>query len=135
MTQDRIERHLDISDLLIRYAVEEFETGRLFLASEMVWGAVAHYLKSVAKYRGWPNETHRDLNDVATDLAHETDNPEIALYLYRSAGDMHTNFYEDWLLDKDVSDGIEDANELISRLENRARPRPALRPSQQRRRR
>ena len=135
MTQDRIERHLDISDLLIRYAVEGIRDREVVSGLGDVWGAVAHYLKSVAKYRGWPNETHRDLNDVATDLAHETDNPEIALYLYRSAGDMHTNFYEDWLLDKDVSDGIEDANELISRLENRARPRHALRPSQQRRRR
>ena len=135
MTQERIERHLEISDLLMRDAGEEFETGKLFLVSEMVWGAVAHYLKSVAKYRGWPNETHRDLNDIATDLAYETDNPETVLYLYRSAGHMHTNFYEDWLLDKDVADGIEDASELISRLENRTRPQPPLRTSQQMRRR
>lgn len=135
MTQERIERHLEISDLLMRDAGEEFETGELFLASEMAWGAVAHYLKSVAKYRGWPNETHRDLNDIATDLAYETDNPELVLYLYGSAGDMHANFYEDWLLDKDVADGIEDASELISRLENRASPQSSLRPSQQIRRR
>lgn len=103
MTHERIERHLEISDLLIRYAVEEFETGRLFLASEMVWGAVAHYLKSVAKYRGWSNETHRDLNDIATDLAYETNNPEIIMRLYRTVGDLHTNFYEDWLSDSQVS--------------------------------
>ena len=52
MTQERIERHLEISGLLLRWASDEFEAGNLFLASEMAWGAVAHYLKSVAKYRG-----------------------------------------------------------------------------------
>lgn len=49
MTQERTERHLEISDLLTRWAEEELESGELFLASEMIWGAVAHYLKSVAQ--------------------------------------------------------------------------------------
>lgn len=135
MTQEWIERHLEISDLLMRWAEEEFETGELFLASEMIWGAIAHYLKSVAKYRGWPNERHQDLNDVATDLAYETDNPVRALYLYRSAGSMHTNFYEDWLMGAAVAKGLQDAEELIARLEGRNRPQPVARRSQQVRRR
>ncbi len=135
MTQERVERHLEISDLLMRDAGEEFETGELFLASEMIWGAVAHYLKSVAKYRGWQNERHQDLNDVATDLAYETDNPVRVLYLYRSAGGMHTNFYEDWLSSRDVVIGMNDAEELIRRLESRNRPPPEARLSQARRRR
>ncbi len=130
MTQAQIERHLEISNLLIRYAGVEFETGELFLASENAWGAVAHYLKSVAKYRGWSNRTHKDLNDIATDLAYETDNPEIVMYLYRSAGNMHTNFYEDWLSDSRVAVGINNTEELITRLEKRTRPQPVSRPSQ-----
>ena len=129
MTQERIERHLEISDLLMRYAATEFETGQVFLASEMVWGAVSHYLKSVAKYRGWSNETHRDLNDIATDLAYETNNPEIIMRLYRTVGDLHTNFYEDWLSDSQVSDGMYEAEALILRLESRSGPPPSIRPS------
>ena len=135
MTQELIERHLEISDLLMRDAGEEFEEGELFLASEMIWGAVAHYLKSVAKYRGWPNERHQDLNDVVTDLAYETDNSARVFYLYRSAGSMHTNFYEDWLSDTTVAKGLQDAEELIARLEGRTRPPMENRPSQQRQRR
>ena len=135
MTQERIERHLDISDLLMRWANDEFETGEPFLASEMTWGAVAHYLKSVAKYRGWPNETHRDLNDIASDLAYETGDRERIGYLYESVNQLHVNFYEDWLLDSQVSDHMNDAKELIDRMENRNRPQPEMRPSQTRRRR
>ena len=135
MTQERIERHLDISDLLMRWANDEFETGEPFLASEMTWGAVAHFLKSVAKYRGWPNETHRDLNDIASDLAYETGDRERIGYLYESVNQLHVNFYEDWLLDSQVSDHMNDAKELIDRLENRNRPQPEMRPSLTRRRR
>ena len=134
MTQEQIDRHLEITDLLMEYAGVEFETGETFLASEMVWGAVSHYLKSVAKYRGWPNERHQDLIDVATDLAYETDNPVRVLYLHRSVGSMHTNFYEDWLSDVAVGKGLQDAEELIARLESRTRPPMESRPSQQRRR-
>ena len=135
MTQERIARHLEISDLLIRDAGEEFETGELFLVSEMIWGAVAHYLKSIAKYRGWPNETHRDLNDIATDLAYETEDPNRIVYLYESAGQLHVNFYEDWLSDAAVAKGMNDAEELILRLESRNRPPPKIRPSRVGRRR
>ena len=129
MTQERIERHLEISDLLMRWAEDELETGELFLASEMVWGAAAHYLKSIAKYRGWPNETHRDLSDIATDLAYETQDPQRINDLYELVNRLHVNFYEDWLLDKDIADGLNDAEELIARLESRTRPPTENRPS------
>ncbi len=135
MTQEQIEHHLEISDLLMEYAATEFETGEAFLASEMAWGAVAHYLKSIAKYRGWPNRTHRDLHEIASDLAYETGDPDRIGYLYDSAGRLHVNFYEDWLLDPDVGAGMNDAEELIWRLESRNRPPPAIRPSQAGRRR
>lgn len=134
MTQEQIDRHLEISDLLMEYAVAEFEAGRLFLASEMAWGAVAHYLKSVAKYRGWRNGMHRDLRDIAIDLAYETEDVGKIEELYESANQLHANFYEDWLLDTRVSDGMNDAEELIWRLEGRSRPAPDVRPSQVRRR-
>ena len=107
----------------------------MFLASEMAWGAVAHYLKSIAKYRGWPNGTHRDLNDIATDLAYETDNSRKIEGLYESVGQLHVNFYEDWLSDAAVVKGMNDAEELIYRLESRNRPPPEVRPSQSIRRR
>ena len=134
MTQEQIDRHLEISDLLMGYAVAEFETGQPFLASEMAWGAVAHYLKSIAKYRGWRNETHQDLRDIARDLAYETEDSDTIGDLYDSVGRLHSNFYEDRLSYSQVSDGMSEAEELIRRLESRNQPPPAIRPSQASRR-
>ena len=130
MTQTEIANHTETSERFLRHAEEQFERGDLPQASEKAWGAVAHYVKSVAKQRGWRDRSHSDLSDIVVDLAQETDDPERIKILYRSVGALHTNFYENWLSDSMVGGGIEDALELISRLENRTRPPVNLRPSQ-----
>ena len=130
MTQAEIENHVETSERFLRHAEEQFELGDLPQASEKAWGAVAHYLKSVAKFRGWRNRRHSDLSDIAVDLAQETVDPKRIMNLYRSVSDLHQNFYEDWYLDSMVSGGIDDARELISRLEDRTRPSLEPRPSQ-----
>ena len=130
MNQAEIDNHLEISDRLLQYAYEQFEAGDLIQASEKSWGAVAHYLKSVAKFRGWQNRTHSDLSDIADDLGHETDDLDRIRDLYFSAGQMHQNFYEDSLSHGQVTRGIDNARELIGRLERRTGPQLDPRPSQ-----
>ena len=44
-------RHQEISDVFLEHAEDEFEKGDLLQASEKTWGAVAHYVKSVARNR------------------------------------------------------------------------------------
>ena len=135
MTQTEIAKHTDTSERFLRHAEEQFEGGDLPQASEKAWGAVAHYLKSVAKQRGWRNRSHADLSDIAVDLAQETDDPAAIKRLYGSMNGLHANFYEDWYTDQMVAQGIDDARELISLLENRTRPPVTPRPSQTGRRR
>ena len=135
MTQAEVANHTETSERFLRHAGDEFERGDLPQASEKAWGAVAHYVKSVAKQRGWPNRSHSDLSDIVVDLAQETDDPDRVLILYRSVGALHTNFYENWLSHAMVGGGIEDAAELISRLEERTKPPIDPRPSQTGRRR
>ena len=130
MTQAEIENHIDTAERFLRHAEEEFEAGDLAQASEKAWGAVAHYLKSVAKFRGWRNTSHSDLSHIALDLAQETDNPARIEELYVMMEGLHTNFYEDRLPDSLVARGIDRAGELISRLENRSLPPVDPRPSQ-----
>ena len=130
MTQAEIENHVETAERFLRHAEEEFEAGDMPQASEKAWGAVAHYLKSVAKFRGWRNRSHSDLSDIVLDLAQETGDPDRIGTLYRSVGALHTNFYEDWFSDQMVAGGIEDARELIDRLENRTGPQIDPRPSQ-----
>ena len=137
MTQAEIENHIETAERFLRHAEEEFEVGDMPQASEKAWGAVAHYLKSVAKFRGWRNSSHSDLSHIALDLAQETDDPARVEELYVMMEGLHTNFYEDRLPDGLVARGIDRAGKLISRLDNRTLPPVDPRPSQtsQRRRR
>ena len=135
MVHAEIENHREVSDRFLQDARFEYERGDLPQASEKAWGAVAHYLKSEAKFRGWPNESHRDLIDVAYDLALETDDPVRVDVLFGEMNFMHVNFYEDKYGPRQVSSGIDAAAELISRLENRRGPEIRdPRPSQEPRR-
>ena len=129
-TQAEIDNHMEVSDRFLQDARYEFERGDLPQASEKAWGAVAHYLKSEAKFRGWPNESHRDLIDVAFDLARETNDPERADELFGLVSQQHVNFYEDHLLHGQVANGIDAAHELISRFEARTKLEAYPRPSQ-----
>jgi HEPN domain-containing protein len=134
LTQAEIDRHIETSERFLRHAEDQFGLGDLPQASEKAWGAVAHYLKSIAKLREWSNSSHSDLDEIAEDLAHETDNLARIRNLYRSISTLHRNFYEDRLPDGMVGGGIDDASELISRLGNRTKPPLETRPSQTRRR-
>ena len=135
VTQTEIEKHMQITERFLDHAWEQFELRDLPQACEKAWGAVAHYLKAEAKLRRWQNTHHRDLVDIAYDLARETTDPERIDELYALMEGLHINFYEDRLLDGSVARGIRGAEELISRLENRVLPPVEPRPSQALRRR
>ena len=103
-------RHQEISD--------EFEKGDLVQASEKVWGAVAHYVKSVARKHGWPNRSHPDVRKNATRLIDLTDNPRQNGLLFKSMENPHINFYQDTYADRpqDVKFGIKDARTLVAAM-------------------
>ena len=121
-------RHQDISDQSLEHAEEEFRNGDLLQASEKAWGAVAHYVKSIARREGWPNKSHRDVSKNADRLIALTDDPRKNELLFEAMGNLHVNFYEDTYADKPdvVKHGIEDACTLIDAMEEaEARlPRP-----------
>ena len=133
MVQAQVEKHVSTSNRFIEHASEQYVKGDLPQASEKAWGAVAHYLKSVAKSRDWPNSSHGDLDEVAGDLAYEADDVARAMRLYRSVSDLHRNFYEDRMPDEMVGGAIEDAVELLATLKNRTGQPIYPRPSQARR--
>ena len=134
-TQAEIDNHLEITERFLNHAWEQFEIRDLPQASEKAWGAVAHYLKAEAKLRRWRNAHHRDLVDIAYDLARETTDPDRIDELFVVMEGLHSNFYEDSLLDGSVARAIRGAEEIISRLENRVLPPVEPRPSQALRRR
>ena len=111
------QEHVEITHRMLEHADECLIDGDLIQASEKGWGAVAHYLKAVAKHREWQNRSHRDFFVIKDRLANETDDPDRISLLFREANALHQNFYEPLYLPSDVKGGIDSAKEFIDRLE------------------
>lgn len=87
------------------HAEDEFRKGDLLQASEKAWGAVSHYVNSIAIEKNWPIGSHGLLIEnahrlISQDPASASDN----LRLLRSTEALHANFYQAFL-NKDSVEG------------------------------
>ena len=62
------EQHREISTHFLEHAEDELRKGDLLQASEKAWGAVSHYVNSIARQRNWPLGSHRRLIENANKL-------------------------------------------------------------------
>lgn len=120
------QRHMDISDLFLEHAEEEFHKGDLLQAAEKAWGSVAHCVSGIARERGWPLGTHQHLirnahRLISRDKLHE---PQRRLLL-RSLEALHANFYQEFMLPESVREGIDDARQMVGILKELANRQPA----------
>ena len=109
-------QHQAISDTFLEHAVDELENGDLLQASEKAWGAVAHYVKSIAREQGWPNRSQADVNKNARRLIAKTEDPKGNATKLRAVNALHHNFYESYFDEGVVKGGIVDAQELIDAM-------------------
>ena len=114
MTQP--ENYSAASRELIAKAHEELAQGDIRKASEKGWGAAAQMVKAVAERRGWPHNGHSYLYQVVRRLVEETGDHELDTY-FHVAGNLHSNFYEDWLPSGSVESGLLSVRRLIEKLE------------------
>ncbi len=113
------DQHRKISAQFLDHAEDELRKGDLLQASEKAWGAVSHSVNAIARQRGWPLGSHRHLIENANELINrEPDQAVSRRRLLRSVEALHANFYQAFLDDDSVRDGIEDAKELIRSLEH-----------------
>ena len=101
----------------IRQADAEFEKGDFLQASEKAWGAASEYVKSLAALRGLPHESHREIRIAVNHIVSETGWRQIRP-LFAVAEGMHANFYEAWMPEEEMEDGIESVKALIALLED-----------------
>ena len=107
---------ISTSRRLLKQADRECRAGRLTQASAKGWQAVAHAIEVVAKQRGWPHQTEKDLFQVTSDIAKEQDNLEILDYTLE-AGALEYNSHEDWFDKLDVQESLEKMAEFVELLE------------------
>ena len=101
---------------LLEEGQEALTQGGLLQASEKLWGAVAHMVKSAAEKRSWSHSSHRELFRVVNQLAQESGDAELR-DLFRLANSLHTNFYENWMTEEYIADGVPQVEELVRRLD------------------
>ncbi len=109
-------RHGQISYRFLDQAEAEFERGDMLQASEKAWGAVAHYVKSVAKANGWADGSHRDIANNARRLLDRTPDPAGNRDKFAVINALHVNFYEEDLDATDVERGIRHARALVEAM-------------------
>ncbi len=64
-------QHREISTQFLEHAEDELRKGDLLQASEKAWGAVSHYVNSVARQRNWPLGSHRLLIENTNKLIND----------------------------------------------------------------
>ena len=74
---------------------------------------MAHYVKAMAKDRGWPSNSHKAVVDNAQQLV---DYSRHHVRLIAIAERLHSNFYESFCTETVVRLGIDDAKELVAAL-------------------
>ena len=113
-TPTPIESHEVHSARLLRHARIELEKGDRLQASEKAWGAVAHAIKAVAAHRGWRYKTHADATRVIVRLVPELG--ERVYLLYRTANNLHRNYYMDVMPLDELRRDLAYVEELVAML-------------------
>lgn len=95
---------------------EELSRGDLFQASEKGWGAASQIVKAVAHERGWRHRNHNDLYKAMDRAVAEADDLDLR-FLFSAAGELHSNFYEEFLSDKAVRDILIGVGRFVDKME------------------
>lgn len=113
----RADYHVDTANQFLAKARVYLAEADLLQASEKCWGAAARMVKAVAEERGWAADTPRHLFHVVDRLAEESCDAWLRS-LFNSATSLHQNFYEDWMTEAAVCDGLDNVDEFASRLKD-----------------
>ena len=113
------EQHREISMQFLDHAEDELRKGDLLQASEKAWGAVSHFVNSVARQRNWALGSHRQLIQNANRLINQDPaNASHRRRLLLSIEALHANFYHAHLDEALVREGLEGAKDLIGALDD-----------------
>lgn len=102
--------------IFLRKSSEYLEKGDFTQASANGWGAVVEALKALATEREWNHYGTKSLYDIMDRLVEETGDQDMKS-LFASAGQLDTNFYENWLSRTEIESHLADAARLVTKLE------------------
>ena len=109
------ERYEEISRRLLEQAQEELDKGALLQASDKVWGATAHAVKSVCQRMGWNHHAHNHLRAAANYIASQLRRDDLTL-AFGYLESLHANYYEHRREADEIRAGIASAATYIRDL-------------------
>ena len=103
--------------VFLRQARDELGRQDLRQAAEKGWGAAAQGIKAVAQRRGWEHHRHQLLRTIASRLAEERMDEELAI-AFGMAEALHTSFYEGGETQFTVELRLRQVELLLNKLES-----------------
>ena len=113
--EDGTKNYLQLNNKYLREAEDLIGKGDYVQASEKFWDAAAEIVKAVAANRKTEIRSHGDLHRFVARLKQELNDPELPR-LFGLAGELHQNFYENWLPPETVVDYGEAVKQLVRKL-------------------
>ncbi len=115
VTETRPEEYLKLDSEYLLEAEEFLKKNDLPQASEKLWGAAAEMVKAVAAKRGVELGTHASLWAFVEEL--DRQNPTLGLIeKFSYAGNLHTNFYENWLSSGYIARGMIVVKDFVAKM-------------------
>ncbi len=115
VTEARNEEYLRLNSKYLLEAQQLLEKKDLAQASEKLWGAAAEIVEAVAAKKGVELGTHASLWAYVEQL--DRQNPDLGLIeKFSYAGNLHTNFYENWLSSGYVVRGVSVVKEFVEKI-------------------
>ena len=108
-------RHTETVATLLSEARAYLDEGNLSQASEKGWGAAVYLVEAAAEQRGWRHTSHGDLYRAVDRLVDERGDVQLRR-LFHSASALHQNFYEGWMSEESVADGLTAVEDFAQRL-------------------
>lgn len=91
-----IQEHIETAQDFLSRSDRYFSEGDLLQGSEKLWGAAAHAIMAVARYRNWKLGRHMDLREDAEELAKELEEPVLFQH-FKIAEKFHANYYHGFM--------------------------------------
>ena len=96
-------------------AWSQLKRGDLQQAIEKGWASAAQIVKAIAHQNGWPHNSHATLCRAVRQLT-ESENDANIYLKFAVAGNLHTNFYQNWQLKESIHLFLKDIEEFVTLL-------------------
>lgn len=113
--ETRFEMYLKLSEKYLRDSEELLAKKDYVQASGKAWGAASQIVKALAAREGREIRSHASLWEYMDELAERLGDLMLR-YLWRTANNLHQNFYENWMPAGEVELAVKDVKTFVEKL-------------------